>query len=185
MKNNMKLVTVFYITLLAFSLSVGIIYAFEVLDASLVGTDFFETFRFISINNLLIEVGVLAISFLLSFILIGELIFLIYFLFKSFSFGFMLCTFIKLYSFKGILLSLIYFISQMFIFFIYFFFLTELFKIFKRFINYVVLKKDINTIIIFKSIKKLILLFSLFIIYNVFLYFLQSPIINLYKIIVS
>lgn len=184
MKNNLKLVVVFYITLLAFSLVVGVIYAYESLDITLIGNDFLETFKIISISNLLVEVGVVAISFLLSFILVGEVFFFLYFLIKSFTLGFLLCTFIELYAFKGILISLIYLLIHVFIFFLLFLLMRDLFKLFKVFVNVVILKKDVNSIKFVSVIKRILLTFIVFIIYNLCLYFLQFPILNLFKIIV-
>lgn len=184
MKKNLKLVVVFYITLLTFSLSLGIIYAFDILDPGLVGTDFLETFKIISINNLLIEVGVISISFLLSFIFVGDLVYFIYFLIKSFTVGFTICSFIKIYSFNGMLISLIYFILFLFIFLILFFLMYELIKLSKMFFTIIFFKTEININLFIKSIKKIIFIFMTFTIYNTLLYFIQTPIINLFKIIV-
>lgn len=180
MKKNLRYVVLFYLTLLSVCIFIGVLYAFEQIDLNLIGSDLINSFSIISINNFLFEVGVLSISFLLSAFFIGNLIFIVYLSFKSFSLGFILSSFIKVYGFKGALVSLIYLFIQIFQFIILFILLVYLIKISITSFKSLILRKPVDASNVLRIIKKISIIFIIFVVYNLLLYLLSNFILNLF-----
>lgn len=183
MKHNLKVVTVFYLTLLSICILIGVVYSANVIDANVIGTDLLSSFKIINISSLLIEVGVITISFLLSFLIIGEIIFIIFFSSKAFSLGFIFYSFIKIYGIKGFLISISYFIIHLFIFFLLFIMMLSLFKYLK--IGFFrVFKSEFNNNVFVKNTKRVILIFLLYIMYNGILYLFQNFIVDFFSYLI-
>lgn len=184
MTNHIKLVTVFYLTLLSIAVTTGILYASKVIDLSIVGTDLIDSFKIISLDNILLEVGIISISFLLSRILIGFIIYLSFSLFKSFTLGFVIYTFIKVYGFKGALISSIYFLLYLIIFILLFSLMFQILKISKYTINKIVFKSNYDSNYLNKIIKKVTIIFSIYILYSTLLYLLNDFLLNIFKVLI-
>ena len=180
-KNYFKLAVVFYTTLFALCFVIGIIYGNLYLDISLIEKDLLESFKIVSIHNLLLEVGIIAISFLLVKFIIGKLVFLMFFSFKSFSIGFIIYTFIKVYKGSIIPFISVYVIINILLYLILYVMYYTLIKllyvyVYRKYIKKErLLKEDI--LVLFKRGYNLLLIYF---IYNVFIYFIESNIIGFF-----
>lgn len=183
MKRNLKAVVVFYFTLISICFITGVSYCYSSVDNNLLGIDLIDSFKLISFNNLLVEVGIISISFLLSSIFIGNIIFIILIVVKSFSTGFIICSFVKVYSLSGLFVGLIYFLLFLLIHVLLFILMVYMFNMtsicFKCFFQ----KNDFLIDSTFILFKRIIIIFICYVFYNFVLFFTQDFILNFFRVL--
>lgn len=180
MKKNLKAVFLFYITLLFICFLIGYMYGFNNVFKINLGNDLIYSFKFVDFYNILLEVAIISISFLLSFIFIGNVLFILYLSFKFFSTGYITQAFISCYGLIGVFFSLIYFLIFLIFYILLFILFVYIIQLSKFFLNSFIFKREFNQKNFLNLIYRISTIFVFFITYNFLIYFFQKYLINFF-----
>lgn len=185
MNNSLKMIAVFFLTLFALCFFTGVIYTSSFVESEYLGPDLINSFKIINLNSLILEVAVISISFLLSFFLIGVLLFIAFVGLKAFSLGLITYSFISTYGFSGMIISVIHLLLNIVLILLLFMIFFHLLKLLKLFVNKNFLKKTNDSTYIIKLIKKCFYIFTFYLSYNIILYLSNDLLIEIYKKIIG
>ncbi len=137
------------------------------------------------INIFLEHLVILSFLLVLSVLLLGGPLIIFFIFYNGFTIGFIISSITYIFGLKGLLFGFIYvLISKLLFIILLIIFSTNLFRIIKSVIDYIVYKKDIkDNFIIY--IKRSIIFISIIFINDIILYFGGSKLVNIFKFLIK